>query len=223
MNKVVNSHQAIEKITDGSSILVSGFVLRGAPNDLLKALLDKGVKNLTIITNDSGLPGENAIWALMEAGRVRKFVCSFLGLNPASGKMMMEHPEMFEIIPQGTLAEKIRCGGSGIPGFLTPVGVDTEIEKGKTKIVMGGKVCLLEESIHADVALIHATKADAYGNCFLRGSNKCFGAIMPMAADYVIAEAEEIVEVGGIDPELVTVPAVFVDAVVKVGEYNVGQ
>lgn len=218
MNKICDISTAIGKIKDGDAVFVSGFLLRGTPDSLLRELKSQGTKDLTVITNDSGISDANPIWVLMTSGQMKKFVSSYLGNNAASGKLYQEHPEKFEIIPQGTLAEKIRCYGAGIPGFLTPVGVDTEMDKGQQKITMGGKVCLLEESMHGDAALIHVTKADAYGNCFMRGATKNFGAIMATAADYVVVEAEEIMEVGQIDPELVTIPALFVSAVVKVGE-----
>lgn len=155
---------------------------------------------------------------LMETGRVTSVVASYIGANPLTGKMMIDDPGSVTLFPQGTLAEKIRAAGAGLAGFYTPVGVGTVVEEGKEKKEIGGREYLLETALRGDVALIRATKADRSGNCFMRGATKNFGAVMAPAADYVVVEAEEIVAVGEIDPELVTVPGIFVDAVVQAGE-----
>ena len=139
---------------------------------------------------------------------------SYIGANPLTGRMLLEDPESVTLYPQGTLAEKIRCGGAGIAAFYTPVGVGTIVEKGKEKRRFGDREYLLETALRGNVALVKATVADKAGNCFMRGTTKNFGAIMAKAADYVIVEAKRIVETGELDPEMITVPGIYIDALV---------
>jgi acetate CoA/acetoacetate CoA-transferase alpha subunit len=151
----------------------------------------------------------------MEQGRVSKVHATYIGANPLTGQMLIDDPDSVTLYPQGTLAEKIRCGGAGIAAFYTPVGVGTVVEEGKEKRRFGDQEYLMETALRGNVALVKATVADKAGNCFLRGSTKNFGAIMARAADFVIAEAQKIVEVGELDPELVTIPGIFIDALVQ--------
>ncbi|HWR29406.1 MAG TPA: 3-oxoacid CoA-transferase subunit A [Negativicutes bacterium] len=214
MNKQKSLKDALSHIKNGDTVMVGGF---GAsyPFMLLEGLLATDVGELTIIANSMG---HEAFVTLMEAGKVSSVITTFLKGNPVVLKMYADNPDSVTIIPQGTFAERIRAGGAGIPGFYTPVGVGTFVEEKKEKRTFADKDCLLETALKADVALIHASVADKWGNCLMRGTTKNFGAMMPAAADYTIVEAEEIVPVGGIDPELVTVPHIHVDAIVKVGE-----
>jgi len=215
MNKLTNVGEAIKKIASGATLLVGGFLNVGGPETLLGALLEKSsAGNLTVVSNDTGLKDMNMM-KIMAQGRIVKVHASYVGANPLTGQMLMDDPESVVLYPQGTLAEKIRAGGAGIAGFYTPVGVGTMVEEGKERREFCGREYLLETAMRGDVALIKATIADKAGNCFLRGSTKNFGAVMAAAADYVIAEAEKIVEVGELDPELVTVPGIFVDALVQ--------
>ena len=214
MNKLMAAADAIGRIKDGDTLLVGGFLKCGSPETLLKALLEQSAaKNLTIVSNDTGT-AETKLIEVMRQGRVTKIHSTYIGANPMTGQMLIDDPESVTLHPQGTLAEKIRIGGSGIAGFYTRVGVGTVVEKGKEKRVFDGKEYLLETSLRGDVALIKATVADKSGNLFLRGATKNFNVIMAQAADYVIAEAMKIVEVGELDPELVSVPGIFVNALV---------
>lgn len=215
MDKLTTPEKAISKIQDGDTVLVAGFLQAGSPETLIQALLEASeAKDLTIISNDTGTRKSNMI-KVMGQGRVSKVYASYIGSNPMTGQMLMDNPESVILYPQGTLAEKIRCGGAGIAAFYTPVGVGTIIEEGKEKRRFGDTDYLLETGVRGNAALIKATIADKAGNCFLRGSTKNFGAIMAQAADYVVAEAETIVEVGELDPELVTIPGIFIDSLVQ--------
>lgn len=218
MEKNTTAEKAVKKIKSGDILLVGGFLQAGSPETLIRAVLDThDAGALTVVSNDTGTAETNMI-RLMETGRVTSVVASYIGANPLTGKMMIDDPGSVTLFPQGTLAEKIRAAGAGLAGFYTPVGVGTVVEEGKEKKEIGGREYLLETALRGDVALIRATKADRSGNCFMRGATKNFGAVMAPAADYVVVEAEEIVAVGEIDPELVTVPGIFVDAVVQAGE-----
>ena len=215
MNKVTTVAEAIKVVRDGDTLLVGGFLQAGSPETLVGALLDMStVKDLKIVSNDTGTAATKTI-KVMEQGRVKKACASYIGANVLTGQMFLDDPSSVELVPQGTLAERIRAGGAGIKGFYTPVGVGTVVEEGKEKHVIDGVECLLEMGITGNVALIKATIADKAGNLFICATAKNFNAIMARAADYVIAEAEKIVEIGEIDPELVTVPGIFVDAVVQ--------
>ncbi|MDR0839280.1 MAG: CoA transferase subunit A [Oscillospiraceae bacterium] len=215
MEKLTSAAEAVSKIKDGDVLLVGGFVMAGSPETLIKALLETSTaKDLTVVSNDTGTVDSNMI-KVMQQGRVVKIHGSYIGSNPMTGQMLIDDADSVTLYPQGTLAEKIRCGGAGIAGFYTPVGVGTVIENGKEKRKFGDREYLLETALRGNVAFVKATVADKFGNCFMRGSTKNFGAIMARAADYVIAEAKKIVEVGELDPELVTIPGIFIDALVQ--------
>ena len=215
MNKLTTPEEAVKKIKDGDTLLVGGFLMAGSPETLLKAILDSSnAKDLTVVSNDTGTSDSNMI-KVMKQGRVIKVQASYIGANPITGQMLIEDPDSVTLYPQGTLAEKVRCGGAGIAAFYTPVGVGTIIEEGKEKRSFDGREFLLETALRGNVAIVKATIADKFGNCYMRGSTKNFGALMARAADYVIAEARKIVEVGELDPELVTLPGIFIDALVQ--------
>lgn len=215
MEKLTTAEEAVKIVKNGDTLLVGGFLMAGSPETLINALLETSTAtNLTVVSNDTGTVESNMI-KVMKQGRVVNVHASYIGSNPMTGQMLINDPNSVTLYPQGTLAEKIRCGGAGIAGFYTPVGVGTIIENGKEKRVFDGREYLLEEALRGNVAFVKATVADKSGNCFLRGSTKNFGAIMARAADYVIAEAKKIVEVGALDPELVTIPGIFIDALVQ--------
>ena len=215
MDKVTTVAEAVKKVKDGDVLLVGGFLVAGSPETLIKALLEQSsAKDLTVVSNDTGMADMN-MNKVMQQGRVSKVHASYIGGNPLTGQMLIDDPDSVTLYPQGTLAEKIRCGGAGIAGFYTPVGVGTIIENGKEKREFDGKEYLLETAMRGNVAFIRASVADKAGNLFMRGSSKNFNVIMARAADYVIAEAKEIVEVGELEAELVTVPGIFVDALVQ--------
>lgn len=217
MSKLTTSKEAMERVRDGHSIMVGGFLACGHPETLVNSLVETKVKNLTIISNDTGTI-ECAIYNVIKTGQASTIIASYIGANPETGKLLMSKLADVQLFPQGTLAEKIRAGGAGLGGFLTPVGVGTIVEEGKRKIEVEGKQYLLEFPLKADIALIKAHKADVNGNLVFMGSTRNFNAIMATAANYVIAEVEEYVRAGEIDPNDVIVPGILVDAIVMVGE-----
>jgi acetate CoA/acetoacetate CoA-transferase alpha subunit len=217
-NKILNSgDEAAAPIKDGSVIMVGGFMACGTPEILIDALVKKGVKNLTIICNDGGWP-DKGVGRLIANGQVRRLIASHVGLNPEVARRTNTDVEAdrleLTLVPQGTLAERIRAGGAGLGGVITPTGVGTLIAEGKHIINLNGRDYLLEEPLRADFALIRASRIDKMGNTVFFGTTKNFNPLMATAADYVIAGACEIVEVGSIDPNAVHLSGIFVNAIV---------
>lgn len=212
MKRIVSFAEAVEPIRDGASLMVAGFMTCGNALGLIDALLAKGTRQLNLITSDGGFP-ERGVGRLIVANRVAHLVCSHLGTNPVAGKKMNDGSMSVELVPQGTLAERIRCAGAGLGGVLTPTGLGTEVEKGKRTVEIDGKVFLLDTPIRADFGFIHATACDRLGNAFVARASKNFAVVMAMAAAHCIVEADEIVEVGELDPERVHIPGLFVDAI----------
>lgn len=218
INKVFNSPaEAVSDIFDGATILISGFGEAGSPIELIHALIDQGAKNLTIVSNNTG-SGYVGLAALIKNKQVKKVICSY----PKTANSVV-FPELYnkgeielELVPQGTLAERIRCGGAGIPAFYTPAAVGTVLEEGKEKRIFDGKEYLLEYAIKGDFALVKSLKADRYGNLVYNKTARNFGPIMCMAAKNTIVQAKQIVEPGEIDPEVVVTPGIFVQRVVEV-------
>ena len=209
-NKTVTAEQAVSGIKDGSVIMFGGFLGCGTPEVLIDALLEKGVKDITVICNDTATP-TTGVGRLVAAKRVRKVIASHIGTNPETGAQMNSGETEVELIPQGTLAERIRCAGYVLGGVLTPTGLGTEAEKGKEVIVSDGKSYLLEKPLKADFAILGASLADKSGNLFFKGTTKNFQPLMATAADTVIVYAEKLVETGEIDPDTVDTPGIFVD------------
>jgi 3-oxoadipate CoA-transferase alpha subunit len=226
--------EAVADIPDGASVMIGGFGhAADRPQNLIKALRDHGAKNLTIIGNSAGAAGRLGIGSLggvpfideeilVENRQVRKAICSV----PAS--LVMSKPGAFEkqylareveleYVPQGTLAERIRAGGAGVGAFYTPTGIGTLIEQGKEKRIIDGREMLLEFALRADYALIKAYRSDTMGNLVYRGIMRSFNAIMATAAKVTIVEVDEVVDAGGLDPEVVVTPGIFVDRVVAAG------
>jgi acetate CoA/acetoacetate CoA-transferase alpha subunit len=215
MNKLTSINEAVKLIKSGQTIMVGGFGNPGTPMTLLEALLDSGVKDLTMIKNEVNEPGIG-ISRLVEAGIVRKLIISHLGLNNRVIEMMNSGRVEIEFHPQGILAEKIRCGGAGLLGLITDIGVETIIADTREVINFQGQKAIMEPSLRADAALVHAAAADTLGNlCYTRTAFN-FNPLMAQAADLVIAETFDIVEPGDIDPDHVHTPCVFVDHVVQV-------
>jgi acetate CoA/acetoacetate CoA-transferase alpha subunit len=217
-NKILNSaDEAIAPIKDGSVVMVGGFMTCGTPEILIDALVEKGVKNLTIICDDGGWP-DKGVGRLICNGQVKHLIASHVGLNPEVARRSNTDVESdkleLTLVPQGTLAERIRAGGAGLGGVLTPTGVGTVIAEGKQVVNIDGKDFLLEKPLHADFALIRASKIDKFGNTVFYGTTRNFNPLMAAAADYVIAGACEIVEIGSIDPNTIHVSGVLVDAIV---------
>jgi acetate CoA/acetoacetate CoA-transferase alpha subunit len=196
--------------------MIGGFLCVGTPEGLVDEVLAKGSKDLTVIGNDTGFP-ERGIGKLIVARRVRKAVASHIGTNPETGRQMHSGETEVVLVPQGTLAEQVRAAGAGLGGVLTPTGVGTVVEEGKQKLTIEGKEYLLELPLHADFALIKAHKADEKGNLVYRRAARNFNPLMAMAAKVVVAEVEEIVPVGAIDPDEVMTPGLFVTYVVRAG------
>ncbi|WML37376.1 acetate CoA-transferase subunit alpha [Clostridium sp. OS1-26] len=213
MGKVKSIDEVMEHIKDGMTIMIGGFMGTGTPEAIIDAMVKKGVKDLTIIANDTGFP-DKGIGKLIVNKQAKKVIASHIGLNPETGRQMNAGELIVELVPQGTLAEQIRCGGSGIGGFLTETGVGTIVEEGKQKIKIGDKEYLLELPLRAELALIGGSIVDKQGNVFYNASTKNFNPLIATAADLVIAGTEKIVEVGELDPNHVMTPGIFVDHIV---------
>jgi len=196
---------------------VGGFLVNGSPETLIDALVAKGVKDLTLICNDTGYP-DRGVGKMIVAKQFKKVIASHVGTNKETGRQMNEGETEVVLVPQGTLAERVRCGGSGIGGFLTPTGIGTEVEEGKQKMTVDGKEYLLELPLRADVALLYGTTVDRSGNVVYAYTQRNFNPLMAMAADLVICEAAEIVDTGAIEPNNVTTPGIFVDYIVRKGD-----
>jgi 3-oxoadipate CoA-transferase, alpha subunit len=217
IDKTVN-HMALAGVHDGATVMIGGFGGSGQPAHLIDGLIEQGAKDLTIVNNNAG-NGDVGLAALLKAGRVRKIICSFPrqadsyvfdGLYRA-GKLELE------LVPQGNLAERIRAAGAGIGGFFSPTGYGTELAKGKETREINGKHYVLESPIFADVALIKALKGDRWGNLTYRKAARNFGPIMASAAKLTVAQVDEIVPLGALDPEHIVTPGIFVQRVIAVG------
>lgn len=219
--KIVSPQEAVAAINDGAVIMIGGFMSNGTPEVLIDALIEKDVKNLTVIANDGGTL-ETGIGRLIKHGSVSKLIASHIGLNPMVGQLMNEKKMEVQLVPQGTLAEQIRAGGAGLGGILTPTGLGTEIQMGKEIIDVEGEKFLLEKPLKADFALLRASLADEKGNLFYKATTRNFNPLMATAAKTVIAAAEEIIPVGDIQAEAIATPGIFVDYLVG-GEPYVGE
>ncbi|MGB7604805.1 MAG: 3-oxoacid CoA-transferase subunit A [Lutisporaceae bacterium] len=214
MNKIKSIDQALEYIKDGMTIAVGGFLGVGTPEKLIDAVVLKGVKNITLICNDTAFPDKGTgKWVVNK--NVSKVIVSHIGTNPETGRQMNAGELNVELVPQGTLAEKVRAAGAGLGGVLTPTGLGTVIEQGKQKLSIEGKDYLLELPLKADIALIKGSIVDKKGNAYYNKSTRNFNTLMATAADIVIIEAEKLVEVGEIDPSNVMTPSIFIDVIVQ--------
>ncbi|WDV44989.1 acetate CoA-transferase subunit alpha [Clostridiaceae bacterium M8S5] len=214
MNKIISYDEAVSRIKDGMTIMIGGFLGVGNPHGLIDALIKKGVKDLTIIANDTAFT-EIGIGKLIVNKMAKKVIASHIGTNKETGRQMSEGETEVVLVPQGTLAEQVRAGGAGLGGFLTPTGVGTIVEEGKQKITIDGKDYILELPLKADVALVGGSMVDKKGNVFYNKTTRNFNPLIAMAAETVIVEAEKIVEVGEIDPHLVMTPGEVVDYIVE--------
>jgi 3-oxoacid CoA-transferase subunit A len=214
MNKVVASaDEAVRDVTDGSMIMVGGFGLCGIPADLIDALVRKGVQNLTTVSNNAGVD-EFGLGKLLYTGQIKKHIGSYVGENKHFEQLVLTGKVVLELNPQGTLAERIRAGGAGIPAFFTPTGAGTMVSEGKEMREFDGKQYVMERALKADFALIKAWKADRWGNLVFRKTSRNFNPVMATAARVTIAEVEEIVEPGQLDPDGVHLPSVYVKRIV---------
>lgn len=214
MNKIMKPEQIKELFKDGMTVMIGGFLACGTPEKLIDLLIEKNVKDLTIIANDTAFP-DRGIGRLVVNGQVKKVIASHIGTNPETGRLMNEGKMEVELVPQGSLIEKIRAAGAGLGGVLTPTGVGTIVEEGKEKLTINGKEYLLELPLKADLALVLGTVVDEFGNTFYKGTTKNFNPYIAMAADTVIVEAEELVKTGELNPDHAMTPGVVVDYIMK--------
>ncbi|MFZ4590197.1 MAG: 3-oxoacid CoA-transferase subunit A [Ignavibacteria bacterium] len=218
INKIVNSTKdAVADIFDGATILISGFGEAGSPIELIHSLIDQGSRNLTIVSNNAG-SGNVGLAALIENKQVKKIICSFprTAISVVFPEMYRKGEIELELVPQGTLAERIRAAGAGIPAFFTPTSVNTPLAKDKEIKVINGKTYVLEYALTADFSLVKCHAADKYGNLIYNKTARNFGPVMCMAANTSIVQAKKILEVGEIDPECVVTPGIYVKKVVEV-------
>jgi len=210
INKTVkNAEEAIHDIPDGSTLMLGGFGLCGIPENCIQAILKKGIKNLTCISNNAGVD-DFGIGLLLKTHQVKKMISSYVGENAEFERQLLSGELEVELIPQGTLAERIRAGGAGIPAFFTPAGYGTEIAEGKEIREFDGKMYLMEKGLKADFSIVKAWKGDALGNLIYKGTARNFNPMMATAGKITIAEVEEIVPVGSLDPNYIHTPGIFV-------------
>ncbi len=214
MVKIVPAAEAAAMVKEGMTVMVGGFLACGTPQKLVDQVLEQGTKNLTLVCNDTAFP-DQGVGKLVVNKQFAKVIVSHIGTNPETGWQMNTGELEVDLVPQGTLAERIRSAGFGLGGILTPTGVGTPVEEGKQKLTVNGKDYLLELPIQADVALIKAYKADKSGNMVFRKAARNFNPLMATAAQIVIVEAQQIVETGEIDPDEVMTPGIFVNYLVQ--------
>ncbi|HXN24296.1 MAG TPA: CoA transferase subunit A [Candidatus Dormibacteraeota bacterium] len=217
--RVANADLAIEKLRDGATILMGGFGLCGIPENLIAAVRRKGTKNLTIVSNNAGIDGAG-IGLLLETKQIKKMISTYVGENKTFERMVLSGELEIELNPQGTLAERLRAGGAGIPAFYTPTGYGTMVAEGKETREFNGRNCVLEKGLRGDFAFVKAWQGDRWGNLIYRKTARNFNPMMATAADYVIAEVEEIVELGRLDPNSIHTPGIFVDALFQGAHYE---
>jgi acetate CoA/acetoacetate CoA-transferase alpha subunit len=208
--------EAVGLIPDGATLMIGGFMGVGTPERLIDELVRQGKRELTVIANDTAVPGRG-IGKLVDQGLVRRTIASHIGLNPETQRQMMAGTMAVDLVPQGTLAERIRAGGSGLGGVLTPTGVGTVVEEGKQQVEIDGRAYLVEAALRADFALVHAFLADYLGNLSYALTARNFNPLMAMAAETTIVTAEHIVPVGLIAPDHVVTPAPVIDYLVANG------
>ncbi len=217
IDKIVGSmEEAIGAVKDGATVLVSGFGAAGVPTELVHGLLDQGAKDLTVVSNNAGV-GREGLGALLAEGRVRRIVCSY---PRTSGSVVFD--ELYaageielELVPQGTMSERMRAAGAGLGGFYSPVGVGTKLAEGKETRDIDGQAFVFEKPLAGDLALVGAKAADRWGNLIYNKSARNFGPVMAMAAKTTVVQVGEIVDLGDLDPEVIVTPGIFVDRVIK--------
>lgn len=216
-DKVCTIEEAIAAIPDGATVMIGGFGVPGTPFTLIRELVRQGTRDLTIIKNDAN-ERHLGVDHLLASGQVARLITSHIGLNSRAIELMNARAIDVEFCPQGILAERIRAGGAGLKGFLTDIGVETEIARGKRTIEVDGETLLLETALRADAALLHAMRADIFGNLEYAATARNFSPLMAMAAGVVIAESETVVPAGAIPPDAVHTPGPFVDRVIELGD-----
>ena len=216
---VANADVALDGLGDGMTLMVGGFGLCGIPENLISALRQRGTRNLTCISNNAGVDGFG-LGLLLETRQIRKMISSYVGENDEFERQMLSGELEVELIPQGTLAERCRAAGAGIPAFYTPAGFGTEVAEGKEIRMFGGKPHLLEHAFDADFALVKAWKGDEAGNLIFKGTARNFNPMMAMAGRTTVAEVEELVPAGTLDPNAIHVPGIFVHRIFQGTHYE---
>jgi 3-oxoacid CoA-transferase subunit A len=217
--RIANADAGVARVQDGATILMGGFGLCGIPENLIAALRRKGSKDLTVASNNAGID-DFGIGILLQSKQIRKMIASYVGENKTFEQLALKKEIEVELNPQGTLAERIRCGGAGIPAFFTPTGYGTLAAEGKEIREFNGRPHVLVPALRGDFAFIKAWKGDRWGNLVYRKTARNYNAVMATAADYVIAEVEELVELGDLDPNYVHTPGIFVDAIFQGTDYK---
>lgn len=217
MGKVTTLEEIGELFHDGMTIMVGGFMGTGAPEALVGILIERDIKDITLISSDTALV-DTGVGPLVLGRRLKKVIASHIGTNPETGRQMLAGELAVELVPQGTLAERVRAGGAGLGGILTPTGTGTMVADNKQTLTIEGREYLVELPLRADVALLKAHKADKAGNLVYRNSARNFNPLMALAADLVIVQVDEIVETGELDPNIVVTPGVLVDKIICCGE-----
>ena len=217
--RIASADAGIEKIRDGATILMGGFGLCGIPENLIAAVRRKGVKDLTIVSNNAGVD-DFGIGLLLQQRQVKKMISTYVGENKLFEQLVLSGDLQVELNPQGTLSERLRAGGAGIPAFYTPTGYGTMVADGKETREFDGRRYVMERGLRGDFAFIKAWKGDRWGNLIYRKTARNFNPMMATAADYVIAEVEELVELGQLDPNQVHTPGIFVDALFQGPKYE---
>jgi len=219
MNKVYkNALEAVHDLKDGATIMLGGFGLCGIPENIIEALVQKKVKNLTCISNNAGVD-DFGLGRLLHTRQIKKMMSSYVGENAEFERQLLQGELEVDLIPQGTLATRIQMAGMGIPAFFTPAGVGTEISKGKETREFNGKMYLMENALHADFAMVKAWKGDRYGNLLFRKTTRNFSTSMARAGKITIAEVEQLVEPGELDPDQIHVPSVYVHRIFQGKDY----
>ena len=220
INKTVqNAVEAVKDIQDGATLMMGGFGLSGIPENCITALLQKGVRNLTIVSNNAGVD-DFGIGLFLQKRMVKKMISSYVGENDEFERQLLSGELEVELLPQGTLAERIRAGGAGIPAFFTPAGVGTEVAVGKEVREFNGKLYLMELALEADFALVKAWKGDTAGNLIFKGTARNFNPIMATAGKITIAEVEELVPAGSLDPNQIHTPGIYVQRIFQGNNYE---
>ncbi len=220
MNKVYqNAESAIFDIQDNMTLMLGGFGLCGIPENCITALIAKGVKGLTCISNNAGVD-DFGIGLMLKTRQVKKMISSYVGENAEFERQLLSGELEVDLVPQGTLAERIRAGGAGIPAFFTPTGYGTEIANGKEVRDFGGRMYVMETALHADFALVKAWKGDTQGNLIFKGTARNFNPMMAMAGKITIVEVEELVEPGALDPNYIHTPGVYVQRIFQGSNYE---
>jgi 3-oxoacid CoA-transferase subunit A len=220
LNKVVrDAREAVADIQDGASIMVGGFGLCGIPEDLVNALREKGSRNLTIISNNAGIDGAG-LGIVLQNRQIRKMISTYIGENHTFEKMVLAGEVEVELVPQGTFSERIRAGGAGIGGFFTPTGYGTLVAEGKETREFNGRIQIFEHGLTADFAFVKAWKGDKWGNLVYRKTARNFNPVMATAARITIAEVEELVDLGKLEPDAVHTPAIYVQRIFQATKYE---